>query len=90
LELIYAILIDTVSSRVFAKKTTNESWRFDYALQELERMRTLMKEEEKRQREHDAAIEVLRRYVSLGMIASNILCYIMISIFFVSILFTIL
>ena len=26
-------------------------------------MRTLMKEEEKRQREHDAAIEVLRRYL---------------------------
>jgi hypothetical protein len=44
-------------------------------------MRTLMKEEEKRQREHDAAIEVLRRYIYLSMTASNILCNIMVSIF---------
>ncbi len=35
-------------------------------------MRTLMKEEEKRQREHDAAIEVLRRYVFLGGTGSNV------------------
>jgi hypothetical protein len=32
-------------------------------------MRTLMKEEEKRQREHDAAVEVLRRRVSTMQIS---------------------
>ena len=41
-------------------------WGSDYGCQDLERMRTLMKEEEKRQREHDAAMEVLRRHVFIG------------------------
>ena len=44
---------------------------YDKYVQELERMRTLMKEEEKRQREHDAAIEVLRRYLDFLILTQD-------------------